>query len=90
MGIGVLILAAIGLFMSTFTTTTLLSGSGTIWVGVAVAGTGAALAFFLGAANGIRVTAAICLAISLASAFYIEHELDQKRHEISKIFDSHP
>lgn len=87
---GVLILAGIGVFLSAFTTTTLMSGSATVWIGVALAGTGAALAFFLGADTGVRVTAAVCLAISVGSGFYIEHQLDQKRHEISKIFDSHP
>lgn len=88
--IGVLVLAAIGLFMSTFTTTTVMNGSGTIWIGVVVAGIGTAIAFFLGAANWVRVIAAICLALGLFSAFYIEHELTQKRTEISNIFKNGP
>ncbi len=88
--LGVLLLAGIGLFLSAFTTTTLLSGSTTVWIGVALAGTGTALSFFLGAANGVRVTAAICFALSVASGLYIEHELDKRRHEVSSVFDSHP
>ncbi len=88
--IGVLVLAAIGLFMSAFTTTTVLNGSGTIWIGVVVAGIGTALAFFFGAANWVRVIAAICLALGLISAFNIEHQLTQKRNEISNIFNNGP
>ncbi len=76
--------------MSAFTSVSLMSGSGTVWVGVAIAAVSVALAFFLGATNGVRVTASICLALGLASALYIEHQLDQKRTEMSNIFKNGP
>jgi len=85
---GVLILGGIGVFLSSFTSVSLLSGTSTVWVGAALAGIATALAFFLGASKGIRVLAAICLAISLFSAVSIEYQLDQKRREISEIFRS--
>lgn len=88
--LGVLVLAAIGLFMATFTSVSLLSGSGTLWVGVAITAISTALAFFFGAAIGVRVVAAVCLAIALANTLYMEHQLDQKRNEISKVFHNGP
>ena len=46
-----------------------------------------ALAYFLRAKKAARVVACILLAISLANAFYIEHELSQKRDQITHMFD---
>lgn len=89
-GIGVLVMTGIGLFMSMFTSVSLLSGTTVLWAGVAVAGLGTALAFILGAANGVRVASALCLGIALASTLYMEHQLDQKRNEISKVFHNGP
>lgn len=53
--------------------------------GVAAAGT--AVAFLMGATNGVRVVAALCLGLSLFSAFYMEKQLSDKRNEISQMFD---
>lgn len=89
-GLGVLVIAAIGLCISAFTSASLMTGTTTQWIGVAVAGVAVALAFFLGAANVARVIAAIALVLALAATFYMEHQLDQKRTEISKTFQSNP
>jgi hypothetical protein len=66
----------------------LFSGSGQVWTGVAIAGVGTAVAFFLGAANWVRVIAIICLVAGLANAVYIETQLSEKRSELSEIFDN--
>jgi hypothetical protein len=85
--IGVLILAVIGLVMS-MQSVSLLSGTGTLWTGVGLAAAGTAAAFFLGAAKWARVVAALCLAGALAATMYMETQLNQKREEISAIFDN--
>jgi len=48
---------------------------------------GTAVAFFMGAATWVRAVAALCLAIALFNAFYMEHQLSNKRNEISQIFN---
>jgi len=85
--IGVLILSAIGLFM-TMQSVSLFSGTGSIWTGVAVIAAGAAMSYFLGAAKWARVIALVCLVFGLLNAFYIEKQMSDKRNEISQIFDN--
>ena len=41
----------------------------------------------MGAAQWVRILAAVLLALSLANAFYIENEMSNKRDEITQIFD---
>jgi hypothetical protein len=84
--IGVCVLAVIGLLISN-QSVSLLTGSGPVWLGVAVVGGATALAFFLSAATWVRVVASVLLAVSLANAFYDEHGLSQKRDEITHVFD---
>ncbi|MBX7454074.1 hypothetical protein GR927_39370 [Mycolicibacterium sp. 3033] len=79
-------LVVIGLFMS-MQSVSLMTGSGPVWMGVAVVAAGTALAFFMGAAQWVRILAAVLLALSLANAFYIENEMSNKRDEITQIFD---
>jgi hypothetical protein len=55
-------------------------------VGLAAAGTAAA--FFLGAAKWARVIAALCLVVALAATVFMEQQMNEKREEISAIFDS--
>lgn len=83
--IGVCVLAVIGLVMS-MQSVSLLTGSGPVWTGVAVVGVGTALAFFLGAANWVRVIASLLLIFALVNAFYIENQLSEKRQELTRIF----
>lgn len=85
--IGVLVLSVIGLVMSQ-QPVSLFSGSGQVWTGVALAGVGTAVAFFLGAAKWARVIAIICLVAGLANAIYIETQLSEKRAELTKIFNN--
>lgn len=70
---GVCVFISIGLVMS-MQTVSLMSGSGTVWTGVAIVGGGAAAAFFLRARLWVRVVAVIVLALALLNAFYIEHQ----------------
>lgn len=86
-GIGVVVLVVIGLVM-TMQSVSLMTGSGQIWTGVGMVGAGTALAFFMGAKKTIRVVAAICLAFALINAFYIESQMNEKRNQISEIFDN--
>jgi hypothetical protein len=85
-GIGVCVLVVIGLVMS-MQSVSLLTGSGPVWTGVAVVAAGTAVAFFLRAATWVRVVAALILALSLANAFYIEHQLSNKREQMTHMFD---
>lgn len=84
--IGVCILVGVGLVMS-MQSVSLMTGSGPVWTGVAVVAAGAAVAFFMRAAKWVRVVAAVVLVIALVNAFYIEHELSNKRDELTRVFD---
>ncbi len=81
--IGVCVLALVGLVMSV-QTVSLMSGSASVWTGVAIAGVAAALSYFLGAAFWVRVIANICLVSSLFSAIYMETQLSQQRTEFKQ------
>lgn len=85
--IGVCVLALIGLVMS-MQSVSLLTGTGSLWTGVGFAAAGTAAAFFLGAAKWVRIAAAVCLAFAVFNAFYMEHQLSEKRNELSQIFDN--
>lgn len=85
--IGVCILAVVGLVLS-MQSVSLLTGSGPVWTGVAVAGAGAALSFFLSVHKWGRIVACIALAAVVAIAFYTENELINRRNEITRTFDS--
>jgi O-antigen ligase len=84
--IGVLILAGIGLAMS-MQSVSLFSGTGTLWTGVGLAAAGTASAFFLGAEKWARVIAAVCLAVALLATIAVEVQMNEKRQEISDIFN---
>lgn len=85
-GIGVAVLAVIGLFMS-MPSVSLMTGTGPVWTGVAVVGGATALGFFLRAAPIARGFAVLLLLVSVANAFYIENQLSQTRDEISRMFN---
>ena len=84
--LGVLVLSIVGTVMSQ-QSVSLFSGSGQIWTGVAIAGVALALSYFLGAAFWVRTIASICLVFSLFSAIYMETQLNEKRQELSNIFN---
>lgn len=83
-GAGVCVLVAIGLIM-TFQSVSLMSGSGIIWIGVALVGGGVALAFFLRAPLWVRITTVPVLALALLNACSVERAMDDKRREITNI-----
>ncbi len=85
-GIGVAVLAVIGLFMS-MQSVSLLTGTGPVWTGVAVVGVATALGFFLRAAPIARGFAVLLLLVAVAEAFYMESQIQQKRDEITHTFD---
>jgi hypothetical protein len=84
--VGVGVLVVIGLVMS-MQPVSLMSGSGSVWTGVAVVAAGTAVAFFLHAATWVRVIAVLLLVFSLANGLYIEKQMSDKRHELTHMFD---
>lgn len=85
--IGVLVLAGIGVVMS-MQSASLLTGTGSIWTGVGIAGAGVAVAYFMRAAGWVRVVASLMLAFALFNALYMEHQISEKRDEITQMFDN--
>ena len=85
--IAVIVLGLVGTVMAQ-QSVSLLSGTGQIWTGVAIAGVALALSYFLGASTWVRVIASICLVSSLFSAIYMETQLSEKRQELRQIFNS--
>jgi hypothetical protein len=84
--VAVCVLAAIGLLMS-LQSVSLLTGSTMLWIGVVVIAGAVALAFILPTAVVVRVIAVIALLLALGNVLYMEYQLDQKRNEISRMFN---
>jgi hypothetical protein len=84
---GSLILAVIGLIVE-IQPVSLLTGSGTLWVGAALAAGGCVLAFAMRAATWARAITVVVLAICIFNLVTTEHELDQRRQQIQQIFGS--
>jgi hypothetical protein len=84
--VAVYVLVGIG-FVMAIQPVSLFTGSGLIWTGVAVMTGGVAVAWFMRAANWVRVVAIALLAVSLVNASYIEKQLSDKRNELTHIFD---
>lgn len=85
--IAVIVLGLVGTVMAQ-QSVSLISGTGQIWTGVAIAGVALALSYFLGAAFWVRIIASTCLVFSLFSAVYMETQLSEKRQELRQIFNS--
>ncbi|BBZ03544.1 hypothetical protein MCHIJ_29810 [Mycolicibacterium chitae] len=85
--VGVCLLVGIGLLMS-MQSVSLMSGSGPLWTGVGFVAAGLAVSFFLGAANWVRVVAVAVLLLALVNVLYVENEMDNRRNEISQLFDN--
>ena len=84
--IGVCVLAVIGLVISQ-QSVSLMTGSGIVWIGVALVGGALALAYFLGARTWVRVVAGIVLALTFFSACSTEHELELRRIQVRNTFN---
>jgi len=85
--IGVCVLAAIGTIMS-MQSTSLMNGTGSIWLGVLLVGASVAVAFILRGTTWVKVVASILLGLSLVSALYMEHQVNEKRNEITRDLQS--
>ena len=85
--LGVIVLGIVGLVMS-MQSTSLMNGTGSIWLGVVIAAVALAASFFLGGATWVKVVASILLAIALFSALYMEQQMTEKRTEISQMLSS--
>ncbi|WP_346414608.1 hypothetical protein [Mycobacterium sp. SM3041] len=64
-----------------------MSGSGLVWMGVALVAGSVAVAFIMGAPKWARVGAALVLVLALGNGFYIEDQMNKKRDEITHMFD---
>lgn len=81
---GVCILAVIGLVMA-FQPVSLLTGTGTAWIGVAMVGAGTAAAFFLRAPLWVRIVTCVVLGLALFNVLAVEHQVSEKRDEIGRV-----
>lgn len=82
---GVCILATIGLVMA-LQPVSMLTGTGTAWIGVAMVGAGAAAAFFLRAPLWVRIVTCAVLGLALFNVLAVEHEMSERRDEIGRTF----
>jgi hypothetical protein len=76
--------SVIGLVM-TFQTVSLMSGTGTIWTGVAIAAGAAVFAGALKVPVRVRIAAVVLALFAIGNAVSVENQLDEKRQEISDI-----
>ena len=79
-------LGIVGLVMS-MQSTSLLDGTGTIWLGVAVVAAALAASLFLDGPPWVRLVAALMLVLALGSALYVENQLHKQRIEITEMFE---
>jgi hypothetical protein len=79
--------AVIGLIMA-MQSASLLTGTGTIWTGVAIA-SGAAIVTWVvkGLPTWVRVVCIIAAALAIINAIFVESQLEEKRQEIGDIFE---
>ena len=86
--IAVWALLVIGAVMSLFTSVSLLSGTTTVWVGVALTVVGAIVAFVthqVGTAT--KVIAVLLVAVCISSGVYDEVQLQHKRDQLNNLFN---
>lgn len=88
--LGVLALAIIGGYLANFTDVSLLTGTGEVWLGVALTVVAAIAAFVLRrwARLWLRIVAVIIVALSIASGAYDEVQLQHKRDQLSNFGSS--
>lgn len=80
---GALILAAVGLIVGN-QPVSLLTGSGILYVGLALAAGGAILAFVVQLPVWVRVVCVVAVVLVAVNIGVVEHSLDQKRQQISR------
>jgi hypothetical protein len=84
---GALVLAVIGVCLAAFTTVSLASGMSTVWTGMALAIGGAVLAFAGRTGRATKIVCVVLATLAIVSAICDNHQLDQKRQEISNILN---
>jgi len=80
-------MSVIGLLMQ-FQTVSLLTGAGLLWIGAALAAGGVVAAFATKVRTLVKVVTVLILAFCVVNVAYVEHQLDQRRHEIQQILDN--
>ena len=83
---GVCVLVVIG-FIISMQPVSLMTGSTMIWIGVALAAGGTALAFFLGTPVWVRVVAPIVLVLAVVNVLAVEHEMSVRRDSLRHTLD---
>jgi hypothetical protein len=78
-----LVLAVVGLIIEV-QPVSLLTGSGTLYVGLALTAGGAVLAFVMKLRTWVRVITAILVVICIVNVAVVEKQLNDRRHEIQQ------
>lgn len=82
-------LSVIGLLLQ-FQSVSLLTGAGLLWVGASLAAFGVVAAFVTRVPTALKVAAVVVLLLCAVNVAYVEHQLDQRRHEIQQVLDNWP
>lgn len=83
---GVLAGALIGLVMS-MQTASLLTGTGTLWTGAAIAVGATVVAFAMKVEKWVKVVAVLAMVVAVANVIYVESQLEDMRQDISDLTD---
>lgn len=83
---GVLAGAVVGLVMS-MQSASLLTGTGMLWTGVAIAVGATIVAFVLKAEKWVKVVAVLAMVVAVANVMYVESQLEDMRQDISDLTD---
>ena len=76
--------SAIGVVMA-MQSASLLTGTGTLWTGVAIAGGAGILGWVVKVPIGVRILAGIAVVLAFANASSVESQLDKNRQEINHL-----
>lgn len=79
-------LLIIGCVMALFTSVSLMSGTTTVWIGVALAAVGVVAAFVTKRSMATKVIALILVGCCFAGAIYDEVQLQHKRDQLNNLF----
>jgi hypothetical protein len=84
--IAVWALLVIGTALALFTSVSLLSGTTTVWIGVALATVGVIVAFVTHQGTATKVIALVLVAACVSGAVYDEVQLQHKRDQLNNLF----
>jgi hypothetical protein len=89
--LGLLAIGIVGAALALFTQVSLASGTGTVWVGAALAGLAAVGSYLIpGTPKWLKVTLTIAACCAIAGGIYDEHQLSVKREQLQQILDQLP